>query len=761
MLSLTFDTCIFLMYNLKGDFMKKETYRITGMHCAACSSAVERVTRKLDGVVSSEVNLATGIMTIVYDEGKCGPEKIMPKVEKAGFGIEPFVREEKKAEKKKEEKERFTPKMIIAAAVFSGLLLYISMGQMIFENLPVPDIISMKTHPVNFALIQLVLSMPVLFIGHEFFTGGIKSLIHGNPNMDTLVAIGSGSSFLYSLVMTFLISDNPHCVHNLYFESSAVIITLIMLGKYFEARSKKKTGAAIEKLVRLTPDTALLEIGGVTVETPVSELNAGDSVMVRAGDRIPLDAVITDGESNIDESMLTGESMPVYKKIGDAVVGGSVNLSHSLHIKITRTGEDTTLAKIIRFVEEAQGGKAPVARLADKVAGIFVPVVMTIAVIAAAVWLILGQDFSFALRIFTSVLVIACPCALGLATPTAVMTATGSAATSGILIRNGEVLETTHAVDIIALDKTGTITKGVPVVTDIVSADESELLILAALAEGTTAHPIADAVISEANKRGIASDLTVKSSETLAGKGVSAVLSDGRVINVCSPSAAESMADCSEYLPHCDRLSSEGKTMVYVIADGVPLGIIAVADEIAETSAEAISMMKQQGIKVVMITGDSKSTAVHIARKAGIDEIEAEVLPEEKAAVIERLRQGGKKVLMVGDGINDAPALAKADISCAIGKGSDIAVEASDIILMKSDLRDVVTAVKLSRRTMRIIKQNLFWAFFYNTIGIPIAAGVLYGLNGLLLNPMIGGLAMSFSSVCVVSNALRLRKKVR
>lgn len=741
--------------------MKKETYIITGMHCAACSSSVERVTRRLDGVSASSVNLATGLMTIVYDEGRVGSEKIISKIEKAGFGAELRI-VGKKAETRhiKNERPRFTPPMIAASAVLAALLLYISMGQMLWEDIPIPDIVSIKTHPVNFAVIQLMLSLPVIFIGWDFFRGGIVSLLHGSPNMDTLVAIGSGSSFLYSVVMTLMITDNPHSVHNLYFESSAVIITLIMLGKYFEDRSKKKTGAAIEKLVKLTPDSALLEIDGLTVETAVDELNAGDTVLVRAGDRIPLDAVIADGESNIDEAMLTGESMPVYKKSGDAVIGGSVNISHALHIKITHTGEDTALAKIIRFVEEAQGGKAPVSRLADKVAGVFVPAVMIISVAAAAIWLLLGQDFGFALRILTSVLVIACPCALGLATPTAIMTGTGTGAAYGILIRNGEVLETVHGVNTIALDKTGTITRGVPAVTDIITGgDENELLLLASLAERGTAHPIADAIISEAEKRGLSPELSVQRAETLAGKGVSVVLSDGRRVTVGSRQTAAELADCSAYEAHIQTLGEAGKTLVLVVADNALEGIIAVADELAPTSAEAVALMKSEGLRVVMITGDSRETAENIARAVGIDETEAEVMPEQKAAVIERLQADGGRVLMVGDGINDAPALARADVSCAIGKGSDIAVEAADIILMKSDLRDVVAAIRLSRRTMRIIKQNLFWAFFYNVIGIPVAAGALYGINGLLLNPMIAGLAMSLSSVCVVSNALRLRKK--
>jgi Cu+-exporting ATPase len=745
--------------------MKEEVYIIGGMSCASCSAAVERVTRKLPGVERSDVNLATNRMTIAYDEAQVTPEQIIAKVEKAGFSARQNVPQQAKpASQEADEEEaqyRAQRKNIIAAAVLSIVLLYVSMGQMLFENLPMPDIFSMDSHPVNFALVQLLLTIPILYCGRKFFTVGYKALFHGNPNMDTLVAIGSTASFVYSLVMTFLISDMPHHVHHLYYESAAIVITLVMLGKHLEAGSKQKTKGAIKKLTELRPETALLSVNGVETEIPIDTLKVGDIVLVKAGARVPADACVTEGMGSVDESMLTGESMPVTKQSCDELTGGSVCVSGAVYARITRVGEETTLSAIIRMVEDAQGKKAPISKIADKVAGVFVPVVMAIAVIAAAVWLIAGQDFSFALRVFTSVLVIACPCALGLATPTAIICGTGLGASNGILIRSGEALETTHKVTTVVMDKTGTVTEGKPVLTEVYApeTDREELLSVCAAAEKLSEHPLATAICAAAEN--LTKPETDKDSfETLPGRGVSVRLADGREVLVGNSALmAERGLDSSELTAKLEELSSNGETPMIVAIGGACRGIVSVADTVRQTSAEAVAEMKKLGLRTVILTGDNRAAAQHIASVVGADECIAEVLPQDKAQVVASLQERGESVMMVGDGINDAPALAQADIGCAIGGGSDIAIESADIVLMKSDLRDVPRSVKLSRMTMRNIKQNLFWAFCYNTIGIPIAAGVLYPVSELLLSPMLAGLAMSLSSVCVVTNALRLRGK--
>ena len=747
--------------------MVTEVYIIEGMSCAACSSAVERVTRKIEGVEKSEVNLIMGKMTITYDETKVEPQRIMAAVERAGFGIRPDI-PEPKAEKKEKKQTDSQPKdrsnlSIIAALCFSALLLYVSMGQMIGDGLPVPDIISMHTHPFNFALTQLLLTIPVMFIGRKYFIGGFSALLHRSPNMDSLVAIGCSSSFIYSVVMMYLLADNSSHVHHLYFESAAVVLALIMLGKHLEANSKRKTKGAIQKLMELTPDTALVvEADGSYAEKPVEDLTVGTLVLVKPGAKIPLDGEVTQGESGVDESMLTGESLPVSKKTGDPVVGGSINISGALWVRITRTGEDTTLAKIIKFVEEAQGKKAPIAKIADKVAGIFVPVVMSIAVIAAAAWLIAGKDLSFALRIFTSVLVIACPCALGLATPTAIMVGTGLGAQNGILIRSGEALEITHKTNVAVFDKTGTLTEGKPRVVETVCYDISdrELIRLAAEVESVSDHPLAHAVVEYAKEKEIPAFERPAAFENISGLGLSARLgSDIRVLAGNRRLMEQQGVDISAAAADGERLAKMGCSLIYIAADGEIKGILAIADSLKATSRDAVARLRSMGIKTVMLTGDNRLAANHIAAEAGIDEVYSEVLPQEKAGIIDKLQQQGNVVMMVGDGINDAPALAQADIGCAVGGGSDIAIESADVVLMKSDLGDVAKAVRLSRLTMTNIKQNLFWAFCYNTIGIPVAAGALYFVNGMLLSPMIGGLAMSISSVCVVTNALRLKTK--
>lgn len=792
--------------------MIEEVYLIEGMSCAACSAAVERVTRKLEGVERSDVNLTTNRMIIYYDEAKVTRELIMSKVKKAGFGISLYEEEETLETKenvedyvnvkegsvssvvesnkeniyeKEEENLRIHKKNLISAAVFTVFLLYISMGPMLIKGLPIPPIMDMDKYPGNYALTQLLLTIPILWFGKKFFINGFKSLFHLNPNMDSLVAIGSAASFIYSLVMTYLIPLNSHYVHNLYFESAAVVITLIMFGKYLEGLSKVKTKGAIRKLMELSPDEANLLDG---TKVPTKSLKIDDVVLVKPGEKIPLDGVVIKGNSGVDEAMITGESIPVEKGEGDNVIGGSINVNGMLHIKITKVGKDTTLAKIIKFVEDAQGKKAPISKLADKVAGVFVPAVICIAVIAGIIWLILGKDLAFVLKIFTSVLVIACPCSLGLATPTAIMVGTGLGASNGILIRNGEILEIAHKVDTVVLDKTGTITEGKPSVCEVFAEGitEEELIKIAATVESVSEHPLGKAVIDKATEvsesicdknacgmtkfgyevseftnhsgMGVESYIKVKD-EAMSDKPLDGLTTNKVLVGNRKFMSKFNIAISTFFEEKMATYEKEGQTPLLVAVDGQLRGIISVADTIKETSKEAISIMKNTGLHVVMLTGDNKGAAGAIGRQAGVDEIVAEVLPEDKAGVISKLQEEGRKVMMVGDGINDAPALTQADVGCAIGNGSDIAIEAGDIVLMKSDLLDVPAAIRLSHLTITNIKENLFWAFLYNSIGLPIAAGVLYSVNGLLLNPMLGGLAMSLSSVCVVSNALRLKTK--
>lgn len=747
--------------------MKTESYHIDGMACAACSSAVERVTRKMDGVQSSDVNLTTNKMVITYDEGKVTESMIVEKVAKAGFQASKIEetgdrkKQEEKELEKQEEQLHETRRRVITAICFAVPLLYISMGHMM--GMPLPDIISPASHGINFALVQLLLTVVVLICGRKFYVVGLKALVKGNPNMDSLVAIGTGSAFIYSLCMTWLIVQGDHSkTHSLYYESAAVVVTLVMLGKYMESRSKGKTSEAIRKLMELAPDTAILYENGMEREVETASVVTGQHLLIKPGSRIPLDGIVVRGSSSVDESMLTGESIPVEKTEGDNLIGGSMNYNGAMEMEVTHTGNDTTLSKIIRMIEDAQGKKAPISKLADQVAGVFVPAVMAIALIAALLWGIFGgQNLSFVLTIFVSVLVIACPCALGLATPTAIMVGTGVGASHGILIKSGEALEISHKVDTVVLDKTGTITEGKPKVTDLVpkgEMTEEELLCLAASCEQMSEHPLGAAIVEAAKEKKL--PLTQPEEfQSLTGAGILADL-QGRKIGIGNIRLVEQMGVIldEETETLASEAAEEGKTPMYVIADGKLEGIISVADTIKETSVAAVDHLKELGIQVYMLTGDNKRTAEYIGRQAHIDNVIAEVLPEDKANVVSRLQSEGKTVMMVGDGINDAPALVQADVGTAIGSGSDIALESGDIVLMKSDLEDVYRAIKLSRMTIRNIKQNLFWAFFYNSLGIPVAAGLLYLLGGPLLSPMIGGFAMSLSSVCVVGNALRLRR---
>jgi len=752
--------------------MKEECYLIEGMTCAACSAAVERVTAKLPGVESSAVNLTTKRLTIRYDESQTGPEQIVAKVERAGFSAQLWQAEQPQAAKDSLEKqgeqaakeEQLRKRELWVSAVCGGLILIFSMGHML--GMPLPDLVDMHSHPVNFALVQLLLSIPVLWCGRRFFTKGFSALFHGAPNMDTLVGISSACSFLYSLVTTFLLSDDPSQVHHLYYESAAIVVTLVMLGKHMEANSKSKTTGAIRSLMELSPDTAIRIRNGQQQEVPLAQLAVGDLVLVKPGSKIPLDGIVQEGNSGVDESLLTGESLPVEKGPGSEVLGGTLNGSGALYVEISRIGQDTTLSQIIRIMEEAQGHKAPIAKLADKVSGVFVPIVIGIALLSAAVWLISGQELSFALRIFTSVLVIACPCALGLATPTAIVVGTGLGASHGILIRSGEALEVLHKADVVVLDKTGTVTTGRPQLTELLPAEgvsPRELLSLAALVEERSEHPLAGAVLRAAEEEGLRGILPeqIKSFRSHTGSGVEVELENGRRLFMGNlallEKAAAALSEAQQ--AEIDKLSAQGKTPLLLAEEGKYLGCVSVADTIKESSPAAIRRLHEMGLTTVLLTGDNQATAEHIAAQAGIDRVLAQALPGEKAGRIRSLQEEGHSVLMVGDGINDGPALAQADVGCAMGAGSDVAIQAGSVVLMKNDLQDVARAVRLSHLTIRGIKQNLFWAFCYNVIGIPIAAGLLYPSFGLLLSPMIGGLAMSLSSLFVVSNALRLRLK--
>ena len=705
--------------------MKEERYNISGMSCAACSASVQRVVSKLDGVESCEVNLVTEKMTVSYDEAKTGPADFKRAVERAGFGISPEA-QEKAAEKQPEKKVKSGFSGLIISAVLSAVLLYVSMGQMMVKNLPVPFFADMTKDPYGFALTQLLLTIPVMFIGKRFFTTGIPLLFRGNPNMDSLVAIGAGASFIYSVVMTYAIPYYHHAVHNLYYESVAVVITLVSLGKQLELRSQKKTESAIKKLMELSPDTAVVLKDGKELTVPTGEVAVGETIIVKPGAKVPLDGVVTDGISSVNEAMLTGESIPVEKSTGSRVIGGSINISGVIYVKVTNIGEDTALAKIIKFVEDAQNKKAPISKTPATLSG---------------------------------VLVIACPCAVGLATPTAIMVGTGLGASNGILIRNGEILEITHKVKAVIFDKTGTVTVGKAAVTDVCSDNEKELLYYAAVVEAVSDHPLAKAVTAYAAEKGIKPENRPDDVKNISGKGISAA-ADGKTVLLGSAALlTENGIDVSAYKSKGEQLASDGKSLIYVSADNKALGVIAVADSVRETSREAFSRLKKLGVHTVILSGDNKACADYIGGIVGADEVYAEVLPEQKAETVEKIQSQYGTVMMVGDGINDAPALTKADIGCAIGGGSDIAIEAADIVLIKSDPVDVPRAIRLSRLTITNIKENLFWAFCYNTVCIPVAAGLLYLFGGSLLSPMLAGLAMSLSSVFVVSNALRLRSK--
>ena len=740
------------------------TIPIGDMTCAACAQRVEKAIGKLSGVVSASVNFATEKATVTYDPHQIRLSMIKEAIVKAGYqpleSSKTNAADEDRARKQKEIRTMWIK--FIVAAVFSLPLLYIAMVPMIkIVQLPFPKALDPMNYSLIYGLVELLLVLPVIGVGYKFYTVGFKALIRRSPNMDSLIAIGTTAAMIYSVYNLFQIAGGHFkAVESLYFETAGVIITLIMLGKTLEAVSKGRTSEAIKKLMGLAPKTAIVLHDGVEKEIPIDEVEIGDIIIVKPGGKIPVDGTVLEGHTAIDESMLTGESMPVDKKIGDTVYAASLNANGTIRFRAEKIGSDTALAQIIKLVEDAQGSKAPIAKMADIVSGYFVPIVCIIALAAGVAWFLAGRDLEFALTIFISVLVIACPCALGLATPTAIMVGTGKGAENGILIKGGEALETAHKINTIVFDKTGTITEGKPTVTDVLTSDGTDpdiLLQLTASAEKGSEHPLGQAIVQYAQAKGL-EFLKVDGFEAITGQGIKGAI-NGRVIFAGNRKLMDQKnISLIGWEESSDGLAEEGKTPMYVAIDGSLAGIIAVADVVKQSSAEAIERLHNMGIEVAMITGDNKRTAAAIARQVGIDRVLAEVLPQDKSNEVKKLQAEGRKVAMVGDGINDAPALAQADIGIAIGSGTDVAMESADIVLMHSDLLDVPTAIKLSKKTIRNIKQNLFWAFGYNVIGSPVAAGVLYLFGGPLLNPILAAAAMSLSSVSVLSNALRLKR---
>lgn len=742
---------------------KEVVIPIQGMTCAACVKTVERVVGKLNGVENVSVNFATEKASIKYNPKTIRLSEIKQAIVKAGYkALEIENKNRVDEDKLRKEKEiRILWAKFIVSAVFAAPLLYIAMGAMIWWlRWPIPDWLKPMQYPLIYALVEIGLVIPIVIAGHRFYTVGFKAILRRSPNMDSLIAMGTSAAIGYSLYSTYriLIYDFKY-VNDLYFETAGVIITLILLGKSLEAVSKGRTSEAIKKLIGLAPKTAIVIHDDKEIEMPIEEVEVGDIIVVKPGEKIPVDGEVVEGLTSVDESMLTGESIPVEKKAGDKVYGASLNKNGSIRFKATKIGSDTALARIIKLVEEAQGSKAPIAQMADIVSGYFVPVVFAIAALSSLVWYIAGQSTVFSLTIFIAVLVIACPCALGLATPTAIMVGTGRGAEYGVLFKGGEALETTHKIKTIVFDKTGTITEGRPEVTDIITTelvDKNKLLQLAASAEKGSEHPLGEAIVRGADKEGL-TFIKPDKFHALPGRGIEAEIEGKELLLGNSKLMIDRKIDLLSLEKESAGLASEGKTPMYIAIDDQLAGIIAVADVIKESSARAIRKLHDMGIEVAMITGDNRRTAEAIAKQVGIDRVLAEVLPQDKANEVKKLQSEGKKVAMVGDGINDAPALAQADIGIAIGSGTDVAMESADIVLMRSDLMDVPTAIQLSKRTIRNIKQNLFWAFGYNVAGIPVAAGLLYAFGGPTLSPVFAAAAMSLSSVSVLTNALRLK----
>ncbi|MBD5140305.1 MAG: copper-translocating P-type ATPase [Ruminococcus sp.] len=728
----------------------KKTFKISGMTCAACAARIERFVKKLDGVASASVNFAAESLTVDFE--KLGIKDIEAAVVKAGYAFAD------KDAKPKMPHDRVMLIRLILSLVFAVPLLTISMGHMV--GMPLPDAINPHHNPMGFAVIQLILTVPVIAIGWKFFRDGFRNLVRLSPNMDSLIALGSTAALVYGFYAMYKIGqgETDYAMH-LYFESCATILTLITLGKYLEARSKGKTDESVKKLMNLAPKTAFVMRGDKELEVALSQVKVGDIVVSRSGESLAVDGEVIEGSAVVDESMLTGESVPIEKKVGDKVVGATLNKNGFIKYRSEKVGEDTALSRIIKFVEEAQGTKAPIARLADTISAYFVPTVLALAVIACLSWLIAGESGEFCITILISVLVIACPCALGLATPTAIMVGTGKGAENGILIKGGEPLEQACKITTVVFDKTGTLTEGKPSLTDIFpcNIEENELIRLAASGEAASGHPLSEAVVSCASVKGItltdAEDFT-----NLDGRGISANV-DGKKLLIGNIRLMEESGVTvpEEYIQRAEHCADMGRTSMYCAADGVFIGMIAAADTIKKESLEAITELHKMGIKTLMLTGDNSRTAKAVAGELNIDSFVAEVLPEEKAEHIKKLQESGEVTAMAGDGINDAVALTQADVGIAVGQGTDVAIECADIVLIKDDLRDVCKAIRLSKATIRNIRQNLFWAFGYNTLGIPVAMGLLHIFGGPLLDPMIAAAAMSLSSVSVVSNALRLK----
>lgn len=748
--------------------MRKETYDVNGMTCSSCVRHVEKAVEKQPGVKKVTVNLLKNSMVVDYDENKLNQAEIEHAVSDAGYGANLRSKnadltkdtEENSAQKEYESYKR----RLIWSVIFTVPLIYLSMGHML--GWPLPFFFLGTTNAITFAFTQFLLLLPVVYLNRSYFINGFKSLFKGTPNMDSLVALGASAALVYGIFTIYKIgiglgfldfkSVSAH-VMNLYFESAGTILTLITLGKTLEAKAKGKTTDAISKLLNLAPKTARVLRDNQEKNVPVEEVKKDDVVIVKAGESIPVDGVIISGSASIDESALTGESLPVDKKEGDKAIGATINRNGYFKMRVTKTGDETVLAQIVKLVDEATSSKAPIANLADRVSGVFVPIVIGIAFIAAIIWLLLGSTFEFALSIGISVLVISCPCALGLATPTAIMVGTGQGAINGILFKSAKALETTHELQTIVFDKTGTITEGKPVVTDIfpLQNTENDLLQIAASLESLSEHPLAQAITTSAKEKNL-SFLEVEKFTQVAGQGISGIIDGKKILagNLKMMNENQIETTSANFL---DNSKNGGKTTLYFAQDNRLIGIIRVADVIKDTSKEAIEELNQMGLQTIMLTGDNETTARAIAKKAGIRNVIAEVLPADKEHEIQKLQNQGQKVAMVGDGINDAPALARADVGIAIGAGTDIAIDSADVVLMKSQLTEVSTAIRLSKATIKNIKENLFWAFIYNIIGIPIAAGIFYPAFGFKLSPMIGALAMSFSSVFVVTNALRLR----
>jgi len=754
-----------------GDFLKTEKFNIEGMTCSSCVAHVEKAVNTLNGIKSVNVNLLSNNMIVEFDENKIDNKKIIDVVIKAGYNAELFNKEKNELKKADNLNEPFNninsmKKRLIISIIFLIPLMYIAMGHMLHAwfGFPFPKLLHDNKNAIISAFTQFLLLIPIVYVNRNYFIVGIKRLFLRTPNMDSLIAIGSGATILYGIIIIYILGyalgNNIFDVmdkysKDVYFESAGTILTLITVGKYLEAKSKGKTNDAISKLIKLAPKTATVIREGKEIELNVDEIIVGDIVAIKPGGSVPVDGTVIEGFSSIDQSAITGESIPVEKNINDNVISGTVNKNGYLKIKATKIGENTTLSQIIKLVEEAGNSKAPIAKIADKVSGIFVPIVIVIAIISTVVWLLLGEGFDFALTMGISVLVISCPCALGLATPVAIMVGTGKGAENGILIKSAESLELLHLVDTVILDKTGTITEGKPKVKEIIG--EKDLLKIAASLEKNSEHPLAQAVIEKAKEDKLEL-FKVSDFISVSGRGVKGEINNINYFGGNIAFMKENNIDISPFINESKKLLEEGKTLLYFAKETLLIGIIAVSDTIKITSSSAISELKKRNIKTIMLTGDNKAAAGYIGKIVGVDEIIAEVLPQDKESVVESQQKLGKKVAFVGDGINDSPALVKADVGVAIGSGTDIAIEAADIVLMKDTLLDVVTAINLSKAVIRNIKMNLFWAFFYNAIGIPIAAGLFYYSLNLRLSPMIGAAAMSLSSVCVVTNALRLRK---